>query len=76
MRSSPGWISAKSQGLVSTAADPAPATFLGGVHEMPFGNTAYFELILEASDYLWISEQSTDDAAYQGFSVREAPAPN
>jgi hypothetical protein len=64
------------QGQMSTAADPAPATFLGGVHDMPFGNTAYFKLILEAGDYLWISEQPTDDATYQRFRVGAAPAPN
>jgi hypothetical protein len=64
------------EGQMSTAADPAPATFLGGVHDMPFGNTAYFKLILEAGDYLWISEQPTDDATYQRFRVGAAPAPN
>ncbi|WP_340106843.1 hypothetical protein [Rhodohalobacter sp. 8-1] len=30
------------EGLVSTAENPGPATFIGGTHEMPKGNTAYF----------------------------------
>lgn len=58
------------EGLVSTAEDPAPATFLGGVHEMPFGSTAYFTVTLEAGEYLWISEQPTAEAAYQRVTVQ------
>jgi hypothetical protein len=57
------------EGLVSTADDPAPATFVGGVHEMPLGNTAYFILTLEPGDYLWISEQPVGESAYRRFTV-------
>jgi len=56
-------------GLVSTADDPAPATFVGGVHEMPLGNTAYFNLTLEPGEYLWISEQPVAESAYRRFTV-------
>ncbi|MGI8597883.1 MAG: hypothetical protein ACR2KB_01380 [Chitinophagaceae bacterium] len=35
---------------------PAPAKFLGGSQEMPAGNTAYFNIELEAGRYAWISE--------------------
>ncbi len=57
-------------GLVSTADNPGPAIFLGGVHEMPYGNTAYFNLTLEPGEYLWISEQPMDASTYQRFTVR------
>lgn len=35
---------------------PAPATFLGGVNEMPVGNTGYFTVDLEPGQYAWIAE--------------------
>jgi len=35
---------------------PAPAEFLGGTHEMPAGETAYFNVRLEPGDYAWIAE--------------------
>jgi hypothetical protein len=35
---------------------PAPAEFLGGTHEMPAGETAYFTVHLEPGDYAWIAE--------------------
>lgn len=57
------------EGLVSTAEDPAPATFLGGVHDMPAGNTAYFTVDLEPGEYLWISEYSMSEPSYQRFTV-------
>ena len=37
---------------------PAPATFVGGVQEMPEGRTAYFTIDLEAGRYAWISENA------------------
>lgn len=61
------------EGLVSTPQDPAPATFLGGVHEMPLGNTAYFRVGLEPGEYLWISEQPLAEATYTRFTVPEEP---
>lgn len=63
-------------GLVSTADDPAPATFIGGVHEMPLGNTAYFNLTLEPGDYLWISEQPEAQSTYRRFTVSQPEAAN
>ncbi len=57
-------------GLVSTADNPGPAIFLGGIHEMPYGNTAYFNLTLEPGEYLWISEQPMDASTYRRFTVR------
>jgi hypothetical protein len=34
----------------------APAEFLGGVQEMPAGNTAYFAVELKPGRYAWVSE--------------------
>ena len=57
------------EGLVSTAEDPAPTTFLGGLHDMPLGNTAYFRVTLEPGNYAWVSEQPLDAATYLEFTV-------
>ena len=35
---------------------PAPAHFLGGIHDMPQGSTAYFKLNLEKGDYGIVAE--------------------
>jgi hypothetical protein len=35
---------------------PAPALFVGGAQEMPVGQTAYFDVVLEPGRYAWISE--------------------
>ena len=59
------------EGLISTAANQAPALFLGGVHEMPKGNTAYFKVDLAPGDYAWISEQPAADAIYSEFTVAD-----
>jgi hypothetical protein len=56
-------------GQISTAEDPAPAVFLGGVHEMPKGNTAYFEIELAPGNYAWISEQPVENTTYTKFTV-------
>lgn len=56
-------------GLVSTVQHQAPATFLGGTHEMPRGNTAYFRIDLEPGRYAWISERPADNPLYKEFSV-------
>ena len=37
---------------------PAPVRFLGGVQEMPLGNTAYFTIELTPGRYVWISENA------------------
>ncbi len=48
---------------------PAPATFLGGVQEVPTGGTAYFTVDLEAGRYTWISENA-EQGMVQAFTVR------
>jgi len=48
---------------------PAPATFLGGVQEVPQGGTAYFTLALTPGRYAWISENA-ERGMVQGFTVR------
>ena len=35
---------------------PAPAEFLGGTHEMPAGEVAYFTVDLSPGDYAWVAE--------------------
>lgn len=35
---------------------PAPAEFVGGIHEMPEGETGYFRVQLEPGRYAWIAE--------------------
>ena len=35
---------------------PAPASFIGGLHEMPAGATGYFTATLEPGRYAWIAE--------------------
>jgi len=46
------WVDPK--GLIEPA--PAGYTFLGGVNNMPAGNTGYFKVILESGNYALISE--------------------
>lgn len=58
------------EGLVSTPEAQAPAVFLGGVHEMPQGNVAYFTLDIEPGQYLFVSEQSASQPIYQVLTVR------
>lgn len=48
---------------------PAPATFLGGVQEMPAGQTAYFTVTVEPGRYVWISERSAEHPMSQEFTV-------
>ena len=47
---------------------PAPAEFLGGTHDMPAGETAYFTVDLEPGNYAWIAE--VPDPAGKGMLVR------
>jgi hypothetical protein len=48
---------------------PAPATFLGGVQEMPAGNTAYVHVTLTPGRYAWISELGADQGLVKPFTV-------
>ena len=58
------------EGLVSTAEAPAPAQFIGGIHDLPNGTTGYFTVDLEPGDYVWISEFASDaPRTYQRFTV-------
>lgn len=40
---------------------PAPAPFLGGVHEMPAGKTGYFTVDLMPGRYAWVAEVPKPD---------------
>lgn len=44
--------------LTSTATNPAPETFLGGVQDIqpPLPETAYFHVQLKPGDYAWVAE--------------------
>lgn len=59
------------EGLVSTAENPGPATFIGGTHEMPIGNTAYFLVNLDPGSYVWIMEQQIANMDMEEFTVEE-----
>ena len=50
---------------------PAPAEFLGGTHEMPAGETAYFPMLLKPGRYAFISEvpNSFDKGMLVEFTV-------
>lgn len=48
---------------------PAPAEFLGGVQEMPTGDTSYFRIDLAPGRYAWISEFGADQGMVKGFTV-------
>lgn len=56
-------------GLKGLAA-PAPAEFLGGLHFMPTGETAYFTADLEPGRYLLVSENTAHLGVYREFTVR------
>lgn len=49
---------------------PAPAQFLGGVHAMPEGHTAYFDVDLEPGRYLLLSEATGHLGVLREFTVR------
>lgn len=64
------WVDwSQPNGLVSTAENPAPAEFLGGTHEMPKGNTAYFSVEFMPGEYAWISERPAANSMYKQFTV-------
>jgi len=49
--------------------EPAPAVFVGGVQEMPVGQTAYFTVTLEPGRYAWISESTASQGMVKEFTV-------
>lgn len=58
--------------LMSTTTDPAPVVFVGGTHDMPRGNTAYFTFTMqEDKNYAWVTEQSGDRFELIRFSELE-----
>ena len=48
---------------------PAPAEFLGGIHEMPAGRTAYFTVDLAPGRHAWIGETSAESPRVEEFTV-------
>lgn len=49
--------------------EPAPASFVGGVHEMPSGYVAFFNVDLEAGRYAWIGESGATLGMAREFTV-------
>jgi hypothetical protein len=49
--------------------EPAPAAFVGGVHEMPVGHTAYFTVDLAPGRYAWIAESAADKGMVREFAI-------
>ena len=50
-------------------AEPAPAEFVGGIHEMPAGYTGFFTVDLEPGRYAWIAESGAAREMVQEFTV-------
>lgn len=50
------WMNWVDPNGLETSTIPASATFLGGVQEMPAGNTAYLTMVLKPGRYAWVSE--------------------
>jgi hypothetical protein len=48
---------------------PSPAAFVGGIHEMPSGYTAFFTVDLEPGRYAWIAESGASLGMVGEFSV-------
>ena len=48
---------------------PSPAAFVGGVHEMPAGFTAFFTVDLDPGHYAWISESGAARGMVEEFTV-------
>ena len=48
---------------------PSPATFVGGLHEMPAGYTAFFTVDLEPGRYAWIAESGAARGMVEEFTV-------
>jgi hypothetical protein len=50
-------------------AAPSPAAFVGGIHEMPSGYTAFFTVDLEPGRYAWIAESGAALGMVGEFTV-------
>jgi len=48
---------------------PSPAAFVGGVHEMPAGYTAFFTVDLEPGRYAWIAESGAARGMVEEFTI-------
>ena len=48
---------------------PAPATFIGGIHQLPEGGKGYFTLDLEPGRYLFISQLTYDRDVWQEVTI-------
>lgn len=48
---------------------PSPAAFVGGVHEMPAGNTAFLTLDLEPGRYAFIAESGAELGMVEEFTI-------
>lgn len=55
---------------VTGLQSPAPATFYGGVQEMPVGDTSYFSVILDPGEYAYISETIYAKQSVKKFTVK------
>lgn len=49
---------------------PAPTRFIGGLHPMPTGQTAYFTVNLEPGRYLFLSEETGAQGVLKEVIVR------
>jgi len=54
---------------VDGLAAPSPALFVGGIHEMPAGYTAFFTVDLEPGRYAWIAESGAALGMVEEFTV-------
>jgi len=54
---------------VEGMGEPAPAAFVGGIHEMPAGYTAFFTVDLEPGRYAWIAESGAARGMVEEFAV-------
>lgn len=57
------WMNVKGLG------EPAPAKFVGGIHEMPAGYTGFFTVDLEPGRYAWIAESGAALGMVSEFKV-------
>jgi len=48
---------------------PSPAAFVGGIHEMPAGYTAFFTVDLEPGRYAWIAESGAELGMVNEFTI-------
>ena len=48
---------------------PSPAAFVGGIHEMPAGFTAFFTVDLTPGHYAWIAESGAAPGMVEEFTI-------